>query len=56
MAAAWSIVDYKNENSEDYKVRAEREGDRPVWKNFAIMDVPGSPKDTSNVVQVKNET
>ena len=55
MAAAWSIVNHEQDTPEK-SVRAERAGDRPVWKNFTIMDVAGSPEDTSDVVQVKNDT
>lgn len=55
MAAAWSIVDHEHDTPEG-SLRGERAGDRPVWKNFTIMNVAGSPEDTSDVVQVKNDT
>ena len=50
LSVAWSIVDGDSNDTPLNLVRGERQGDLPVWKDFRIIDVPGSPMEPTDVI------
>lgn len=52
LSVAWSIVDSTSQETSLSLVRGERRGDLPIWKDFRIIDVPGSPVEPTDVIQV----
>ena len=56
LAVSWSIVDNANRETPLSLVRGERKGDLPVWKDFRIIDIPSTPEEPTDIIQVENST